>query len=128
MAASDETLGKLIQDEQRKMRLFHIEVDKIDVLRQSLKAEIEEEKIAIQKRKKLRQKKAVTEEEKEEEAAIEHMGQMVREMKTLSKSSSVDPLTESITGVLSLYQGRFKQFPIQFIRLTHKKSFVRLSK
>ena len=68
-------------------------------MRDSLKKETENNK------KKPRKRVQRTDEEKEEEAAFENMSRVVKEMKSISKSTDMDPLTESIAGVLSLYQG-----------------------
>ena len=89
-------------------------MDRIPVLKSCLRDELEEEeeeklrqKIASSKLSKSRKRTAQTEEEKEEEAAFNRMGKAVKEMKNLSKQSPMDPLSESIAGVLSLYQGTF---------------------
>ena len=94
----------MLQDENRKRTLFFIEIDKIELLRNTLNEELEEE---MRQSSKKASKKTLekTEEEKEEDAAFEHMGKAVKEMKSLSKKCTKEPLTQSMAGVLSLYQG-----------------------
>ena len=89
-------------EEQRKKKLFKIEVDKLTLLHETLKEELEAEERRPTKQKK--QMKSFDETE-EDTLRFEKMARKVKQMKALSKQPNTDPLFQSIAGVLSLYQG-----------------------
>ena len=85
-------------EEQRKKKLFRIEVDKLALLHENLKEELEAEERNSKNEKRL-------DETEEESLRYDKMSKKVKHMKTLSKQANSDPLFQSIAGVLSLYQG-----------------------
>ena len=82
--------------------MFQIETDKIFILNQTREDELE---VFARPKSKL-EKSRVFEEEPEDVQHFEKINKQVKHMKSLSKQSDGDPLSQSMAGVLSLYQGK----------------------